>query len=55
MVSECGLFIIGIIVQMTATHVWQQIAVGRLICGLAVGALSAAVPMVSHCVVASSS
>jgi len=45
MVAECILFIIGVIIQITATDVWQQFAVGRLVSGLAVGALSAAVPM----------
>ncbi|KAK0471387.1 general substrate transporter [Armillaria novae-zelandiae] len=45
MVIECGLFIIGVIIQITSTSVWQQFAVGRLVSGLAVGALSAAVPM----------
>ncbi|KAI0321540.1 general substrate transporter [Amylostereum chailletii] len=42
---ECGVFIIGVIVQITSTHEWAQFAVGRLISGLGVGALSAAVPM----------
>lgn len=46
MVVECALFCVGVIIQITSTHVWQQVAVGRLISGLAVGALSAAVPMV---------
>ncbi|KAI6128113.1 general substrate transporter [Pisolithus croceorrhizus] len=45
MTTECGVFIIGVVVQMTSTHVWQQFAVGRFISGLGVGALSAAVPM----------
>lgn len=45
MTTECGIFIIGVIVQITSTHVWQQFAVGRFISGLGVGALSAAVPM----------
>ncbi|KAK7047612.1 hypothetical protein VNI00_006380 [Paramarasmius palmivorus] len=45
MAVECVLFIIGVIIQITATTVWQQFAVGRLVSGLAVGALSAAVPM----------
>ncbi|KAF9530744.1 general substrate transporter [Crepidotus variabilis] len=45
MVSECFLFCIGVIIQITSMHVWQQFAVGRLISGLAVGGLSAAVPM----------
>lgn len=44
---------IGFIVQITTFTVWQQIAVGRFISGLGVGALSAAVPMyMSECVVA---
>ncbi|KAJ3875969.1 general substrate transporter [Lentinula edodes] len=45
MVVECGVFIIGVIVQITTTQTWQQFAVGRMISGLGVGALSAAVPM----------
>lgn len=43
---ECVIFIIGVIIQISARHVWQQFAVGRLIGGMGVGALSAAVPMV---------
>ena len=39
------IFIIGVIIQMAATNVWQQIAVGRLIAGAGVGALSIMVPM----------
>lgn len=46
MVCECGLFCVGVIIQLCSSYVWQQVAVGRLISGLAVGALSAAVPMV---------
>ena len=38
-------FIVGVIIQMAATNVWQQIAVGRLIAGAGVGALSIMVPM----------
>lgn len=49
MTVECTVFIIGVIIQLTSEHVWQQFAVGRLISGLGVGALSAAVPMVSPC------
>lgn len=45
MTSECCMFIIGAIIQITATHQWAQFAVGRLISGLGIGALSAAVPM----------
>ncbi|TIB04348.1 hypothetical protein E3P77_02156 [Wallemia ichthyophaga] len=54
MTIECIVVSIGFIVQMAAFTVWQQVAVGRLIAGLGVGALSAAVPMyMSECVVAS--
>ena len=42
---ECSVFIIGVIVQITSMHEWAQFAVGRLISGFGVGALSAAVPM----------
>ncbi|KAG6852953.1 hypothetical protein C0991_007933 [Blastosporella zonata] len=45
MVAECVVFIIGVIIQITATGVWQQFAVGRWVSGLGIGALSAAVPM----------
>jgi len=38
-------FIVGVIIQMASTNVWQQIAVGRLIAGAGVGALSIMVPM----------
>jgi MFS transporter, SP family, sugar:H+ symporter len=46
MVAECGLFIVGVIIQITTVGSWQQFALGRLVSGLAVGALSSAVPMV---------
>jgi len=42
---ECLVFMVGVVVQITATHSWAQFAVGRLISGLGVGSLSAAVPM----------
>ncbi|KAN0137630.1 General substrate transporter [Lactarius tabidus] len=42
---ECLVFSIGVIVQITTKSQWAQFAVGRLIAGLGVGALSAAVPM----------
>lgn len=45
MTVECIIFSIGVIVQMTSFSAWSQFAVGRLIAGLGVGALSAAVPM----------
>ena len=47
MTAECTVFIVGVIVQIASEHAWPQFAVGRLISGLGVGALSAAVPMVS--------
>lgn len=34
----------GIIIQVSSSHVWQQYAMGRLVAGLGVGALSANVP-----------
>ncbi|OSX62955.1 hypothetical protein POSPLADRAFT_1039800 [Postia placenta MAD-698-R-SB12] len=42
---ECLVFAVGVVIQITTTHTWQQFAVGRLISGLGVGSLSAAVPM----------
>lgn len=46
MVVECVIFVIGVVVQMASVSQWPQFAVGRLISGLGVGGLSAAVPMV---------
>ena len=43
MSTECGVFIIGVIVQICSFDAWPQFAVGRLISGLGIGALSAAV------------
>lgn len=37
--------IVGIIVQMTTDSKWYQVALGRWVGGLGVGALSAIVPM----------
>lgn len=48
MISECCIFCVGVVVQITTSLVWQQVAAGRLISGLAVGALSAVVPMVCY-------
>ncbi|KDQ58074.1 hypothetical protein JAAARDRAFT_193541 [Jaapia argillacea MUCL 33604] len=45
MSSECVVFIIGVIIQIASSHSWVQFALGRLVSGLGVGALSAAVPM----------
>lgn len=47
MTTACVVFIVGVIVQIVASHSWVQFAMGRMISGLGVGALSAAVPMVS--------
>ncbi|KAL0947992.1 hypothetical protein HGRIS_010619 [Hohenbuehelia grisea] len=45
MAAECLVFIVGVIIQVTSMSQWAQFAVGRLISGFGVGALSAAVPM----------
>ncbi|KAI0050085.1 general substrate transporter [Auriscalpium vulgare] len=42
---EALVFCVGVIVQIVTKSSWAQFAVGRLIAGLGVGALSAAVPM----------
>ncbi|PCH34606.1 general substrate transporter [Wolfiporia cocos MD-104 SS10] len=42
---ECLVFAIGVVVQITSEHEWAQFAVGRLVSGLGIGSLSAAVPM----------
>ena len=36
---ECAIFSIGVIVQVTAFTVWEQVMIGRLISGLGVGGL----------------
>ncbi|KAH9866324.1 hypothetical protein J1614_008891 [Plenodomus biglobosus] len=41
----CGIFSVGIIVQLAATDEWYQIMMGRFVAGLGVGALSLLVPM----------
>lgn len=43
---ECAVFIVGVIIQVTAFTSWVQVMVGRFISGLGVGGLSAAVPVV---------
>ncbi|TFK67311.1 general substrate transporter [Pluteus cervinus] len=45
MVVDCIIFCIGVIIQISSTTSWVQFAIGRLISGLGVGALSCAVPM----------
>lgn len=42
---DCVVFIIGVIIQLATVNAWYQFAIGRLIAGLGVGALSAAVPL----------
>ena len=45
-ISLCSIIhIVGIIVQMTTDSKWYQIALGRWVAGLGVGALSTIVPM----------
>nr|AOR51667.1 high affinity glucose transporter Ght2 [Phaffia rhodozyma] len=44
MTCAASMIVVGIIIQMTSTHVWQQFAMGRFVAGLGVGALSANVP-----------
>ncbi|EED20688.1 MFS monosaccharide transporter, putative [Talaromyces stipitatus ATCC 10500] len=41
----CIIHIVGMIVQIATTNKWYQVAVGRLVAGLGVGALSSLVPM----------
>ncbi|KAL5522838.1 hypothetical protein ACEPAG_8856 [Sanghuangporus baumii] len=42
---ECVIFTIGIVIQLASISAWYQLAIGRLIAGIGVGGLSAAVPM----------
>lgn len=42
---ECVVFTIGVIIQVTSFQAWYQVAIGRLVTGLGVGALSSAVPL----------
>lgn len=51
----CGIFSVGIIVQITATHEWYQVMIGRFIAGLGVGAFSLLVPMYQVSVVVATS
>lgn len=41
----CVVFIVGVIIQITTSHAWVQIAIGRLIAGFGVGGLSVMTPM----------
>lgn len=41
----CIIHVVGIIVQIATDTKWYQVAVGRLVAGLGVGALSSVVPM----------
>lgn len=38
-------FCIGVIIQITTTHAWYQVAIGRWVAGLGVGCLSVLTPM----------
>lgn len=42
---EVLVFCIGVIIQVTSFEAWYQVAIGRLVTGLGIGALSAAVPL----------
>jgi MFS transporter, SP family, sugar:H+ symporter len=41
----CAILAVGFIVQISASHHWYQIMMGRWVAGLGVGALSLLVPM----------
>ncbi|EWC48834.1 hypothetical protein DRE_00139 [Drechslerella stenobrocha 248] len=45
MILLCGVFLIGNTVQVASVRAWYQMAIGRFICGLAVGGLSVLVPV----------
>ncbi|KAF3938741.1 hypothetical protein ABW19_dt0206680 [Dactylella cylindrospora] len=45
MIILCGVFLIGNTIQVTSFYEWYQVAIGRFICGLAVGGLSVLVPV----------
>ncbi|KAF7798713.1 hypothetical protein EIP86_009937 [Pleurotus ostreatoroseus] len=45
MSASSAVFIVGLIIQITSVHAWQQYVIGRLVGGWGVGALSVAVPM----------
>lgn len=40
MITGCMIFYIGNTIQITSMTAWYQLAIGRFICGLAVGSLS---------------
>ncbi|KAG9037599.1 hexose transporter hxt1 [Tulasnella sp. JGI-2019a] len=42
---ECAVVAIGTLIQVVSFHAWYQVAIGRLVTGLGIGALSAAVPL----------
>ena len=43
--TGCVICLVGLIIQVSSVSAWQQIAIGRLIVGIAIGWLSAAVPL----------
>ncbi|GAA6015405.1 hypothetical protein JCM10207_008975 [Rhodosporidiobolus poonsookiae] len=44
-VIDCGILIIGTVIQVASVTAWYQVMIGRLVTGLGVGALSAVVPL----------
>lgn len=36
--SACGVYIVGVLIQITASHAWYQVFIGRLIGGIGIGA-----------------
>ncbi|CAD6893078.1 unnamed protein product [Tilletia caries] len=42
---ECVIFSLGVVIQVTSFQAWWQVAIGRGVTGVGVGALSAAVPL----------
>jgi len=45
MIILCGVFLVGNTIQVISFNAWYQVAIGRFICGLAVGGLSVLVPV----------
>lgn len=45
MITACVIFFVGNTVQISTMEAWYQLAIGRFICGLAVGSLSVLTPV----------
>lgn len=43
--SSAFFYIVGVIIEITSDRAWYQFAIGRLVAGLGIGALSVSVPM----------